>query len=178
MVIYVNCDCKSIYITAMVSHFHSLQSMCSKDASIGLVIIMAYFWLLKFGSCLRLHFCMQSLSQAWASEQHLTFTSVAGNQNVIDNKNPRRITCNHIPDCRFNGCLGDCNLITAIRTAIFARDVNEGGGAQHVEQAVWDTRTCIHGTARCRYNAVNFLENSHNRHPISRPLGWDMACLL
>ena len=24
-------------------------------------------------------------------------------------------------------------------------------------------------TERCRYNAVNFLENPHNRHPVGRP---------
>ena len=31
---------------------------------------------------------------------------------------------------------------------------------------------------RCRYNAVNFLKNIHKRHPIARPLGWGMGCLL
>ena len=30
----------------------------------------------------------------------------------------------------------------------------------------------------CRYNAVNFLTNIHKRHPIARPLGRDMGCLL
>ena len=33
-------------------------------------------------------------------------------------------------------------------------------------------------TARCRYKAVNFLLNPHNRHPIARPRGRDMGCLL
>ena len=33
-------------------------------------------------------------------------------------------------------------------------------------------------TVQCRYNAVNFLENPHNRHPISRPWGRGMGCLL
>ena len=33
-------------------------------------------------------------------------------------------------------------------------------------------------TVRCRYNAVNFLQNSHNRHPIPRPWGRGMGCLL
>ena len=33
-------------------------------------------------------------------------------------------------------------------------------------------------TVWCRFNAVNFLKNPHNRHPISRPLGRDMGCLL
>ena len=32
-------------------------------------------------------------------------------------------------------------------------------------------------TVQCRYNAVNFLQNPHNRHPIARPWGRDMGCL-
>ena len=31
---------------------------------------------------------------------------------------------------------------------------------------------------RCRYNAVNFLTNIRKRHPIARPLGRGMGCLL
>ena len=33
-------------------------------------------------------------------------------------------------------------------------------------------------TVRCRYNAVNFLKNINKRHPIARPLGWAMGCLV
>ena len=33
-------------------------------------------------------------------------------------------------------------------------------------------------TVRCRYNAVNFLKNINKRHPIARPLGRGMGCLL
>ena len=33
-------------------------------------------------------------------------------------------------------------------------------------------------TVRCCYNAVNFLLNSHNRHPIAHPWGRGMGCLL
>ena len=33
-------------------------------------------------------------------------------------------------------------------------------------------------TVWCRYDAVNFLQNSHNRHPIARPWGRGMGCLL
>ena len=33
-------------------------------------------------------------------------------------------------------------------------------------------------TMRCRYNAVNFLQNCHKRHTIARPLGRVMECLL
>ena len=36
----------------------------------------------------------------------------------------------------------------------------------------------VASTVRCRYNAVNFLQNTHNRHPIARPWGRDMGCLL
>ena len=31
-------------------------------------------------------------------------------------------------------------------------------------------------TVRCHYNAVAFLPNSHNRHPIARPQGRGMGC--
>ena len=30
-------------------------------------------------------------------------------------------------------------------------------------------------TVQCRYNAVNFLPNPHNRHPIGRPWEQDMG---
>ena len=33
-------------------------------------------------------------------------------------------------------------------------------------------------TVRYRYNAVNFFKNIHERHPIARPLGRGMGCLL
>ena len=33
-------------------------------------------------------------------------------------------------------------------------------------------------TVWCRYNAVNFLTNIHKRHPIARPLGRGMGCIL
>ena len=33
-------------------------------------------------------------------------------------------------------------------------------------------------TVWCHYNAVNFLQNPHKRHPIACPLGWGMRCLL
>ena len=38
--------------------------------------------------------------------------------------------------------------------------------------------TVCHITVRCRYNTVNFLPNPQNRHPISRPWGRGMGCLL
>ena len=34
------------------------------------------------------------------------------------------------------------------------------------------------GTVRCRYSAVNFLQISHNWHPIAPPWGRGMGCLL
>ena len=33
-------------------------------------------------------------------------------------------------------------------------------------------------TVRCCYNAVSFLQFPHNKHPISRPLGRGMGCML
>ena len=33
-------------------------------------------------------------------------------------------------------------------------------------------------TVQCCYNVVNFLENPHKRHPIARPLGRGMGCLV
>ena len=33
-------------------------------------------------------------------------------------------------------------------------------------------------TMRCRYNAVNCLTTIHKRHPIARPLGWGIGCLV
>ena len=33
-------------------------------------------------------------------------------------------------------------------------------------------------TVRCRSNAVNFLQNLHKKHPIARPLGRAMGCVL
>ena len=40
----------------------------------------------------------------------------------------------------------------------------------------WDKHQ--QSTARCRYNAVNFLQNSHEKPPIARPVGRGMGCLL
>ena len=42
----------------------------------------------------------------------------------------------------------------------------------------WATCMSIVNTMWCRYNAVNFIPNSCKRHPIARPLGWGMECLL
>ena len=42
----------------------------------------------------------------------------------------------------------------------------------YLKQPTW----LLH-TARCCYNAVNFLENPHKRHPIARPLGRGMGRL-
>ena len=33
-------------------------------------------------------------------------------------------------------------------------------------------------TVQCHYNVVNFLPNPHKIHPIARPLGWGMGCIL
>ena len=39
-------------------------------------------------------------------------------------------------------------------------------------------RSANWNTMRCRCNAVNFLQNHHKIHPMARPLGRDMGCLL
>ena len=36
----------------------------------------------------------------------------------------------------------------------------------------------IEYTVRCRFNAVNYLTNIHKRHPIARPTGRGMGCVL
>ena len=36
----------------------------------------------------------------------------------------------------------------------------------------------VTSTVRCRYNAVNFVTNIHRGHPIARPLGRGMGCLV
>ena len=36
----------------------------------------------------------------------------------------------------------------------------------------------IHNTVRCRYNALNFLQNSDKIHPIARPLGRGVGFIL
>ena len=48
---------------------------------------------------------------------------------------------------------------------------------------IWACHDVIMGhaeknTVRCRYNAVNFLQNPHNIHPIAHPWGRGMGCIL
>ena len=48
---------------------------------------------------------------------------------------------------------------------------------------VWSVFCCCHCftiaiTVRCCYNVVNFLPNSHKRHPIAHPLGPGMGYIL
>ena len=47
-------------------------------------------------------------------------------------------------------------------------------GSRHDNQQGWE----ISYTIRCHSNGVNFLPNSHNRHPIAHPWGSDIGCLL
>ena len=51
---------------------------------------------------------------------------------------------------------------------------------QHIDSylSLFMSTTHFWNTVRCRYNAVNFLKNSHKRHPIARPLGRGMGWLL
>ena len=45
-------------------------------------------------------------------------------------------------------------------------------------QNSYNTIMVPRNTMRCHYNTVNFLKNSHNRHPIALPWGQGMDCLL
>ena len=38
-----------------------------------------------------------------------------------------------------------------------------------IRQFFVDGHSQQQGSVRCRYNAVSFLQNHHNRHPIARP---------
>ena len=42
---------------------------------------------------------------------------------------------------------------------------------------IWEVVLGVN-TVQCHYNAVSFLHKIHNKHPIPRPLGRDMGCLL
>ena len=48
-----------------------------------------------------------------------------------------------------------------------------------LKEMKWSVRSYgINITVQCRYNAVYYLKIPHNRHPIARPWGRDMECLL
>ena len=51
---------------------------------------------------------------------------------------------------------------------IFCEDLEEN----------WPGYKAPHGAVRCQYNAVNFIQNPHKRHPIAHPRGRYMGCLL
>ena len=54
-------------------------------------------------------------------------------------------------------------------------------GGPHVgpmNLALWDGLFILWNTVRCHYNTVSVLQNIHNRHPIARPWGRAMGCLL
>ena len=45
-------------------------------------------------------------------------------------------------------------------------------------QSYWSILEWLTYTVWCGYSAVNFLLNPHKGHPIARPWGWSMGCLL
>ena len=51
------------------------------------------------------------------------------------------------------------------------------GGHYRYRRGTFDDAS-LEYTARCRYNAVKFLQNPHNRNPIACPWRWGMGCLL
>ena len=61
------------------------------------------------------------------------------------------------------------------------QNINQGLNSQktpHNSPSQASHGVSIVNTVWCCYNAVNFLKNSHNRHPIARPWGRGMGCLL
>ena len=75
-----------------------------------------------------------------------------------------------------NGCLLSHDLL-------LGNDTWSSHASQPYKIPAWDhtlsSGNVILSTVRCRYNAVNFLlPNPHNRHPIARPWGRAMGCLL
>ena len=42
----------------------------------------------------------------------------------------------------------------------------------------WVVSPLSGNTVRCRYYAVDFLQNLHKRNPVARPSGWAMGCTL
>ena len=48
-------------------------------------------------------------------------------------------------------------------------------GMLAIQESYWEI---FRHAVQCRYNTVNFLKNIHKRHPIARPLGQGMGCLL
>ena len=96
----------------------------------------------------------------------------------------------------------ECQWVNSMMSGIVWR-ILEGGTFQHKSETAWMSNTsswtsllswkCV-GKCRqpissghpwwdaiivwCRYNAVNFLQNLHRIHPIARPLGRGMGCIL
>ena len=75
------------------------------------------------------------------------------------------------------GVKGNCQ-----ERLVYISDPLDTSATVYIQCSINPCRTCtefvFRNTARCRYNAVNFLQNSHKRHPIARPLGRGMRCLL
>ena len=67
-----------------------------------------------------------------------------------------------LPEPMLTYCLMKTNLTTAVQTLVCAKL-----GCDDIDKR--------EDTVRCHYNAVNFLPNPHNRHPIARPWGWGLG---
>ena len=90
-------------------------------------------------------------------------------------------------------------MLTALRTHIYGACMTGAGGGGFMYVLLKDPENGVErvqeilrgvqvsfsicfffllGTVRCRYNAVNFLSNPYNRHPIAHPWGRGIGCLL
>ena len=75
------------------------------------------------------------------------------------------------------GVKGNCQ-----ERLVYISDPLDTSATVYIQCSINPCRTCtefvFRNTARCRYNVVNFLQNPHKRHPIARPLGPGVGCLL
>ena len=110
--------------------------------------------------------CMHETNPILHSRSHTIF--IRKEIWVVDKFEPCKLTLSQHSSWKFH-CTG-----SALRSP-------EPSLASRVETA-W-VASCVtemskKSTVQCHCNTVSFLQNIHNIHPIARPWGWDMGCLL